>query len=496
MLERIALHQTRLRTPGLGLDAKGVALGAKGLVLLPSIDRLVAFLAVYTRERSLEDLLQSLVIRAVKSKLGTRELVLEVSAESSDRMDRLAETARLVGGFSFTGTSRHFVQYRDAAAPFGYDAGQLLPSDAALVLYHDTFTQSYEADAPIDLRALLLRLEPHVDPTTALEDGPRWFVTEQGLGPALIHYFVRSRVQADVTIAEWPPESAFDEGPVRRYLFQVTDLPPRMKRLLHSTPGIVGFLPTAPGVAVEAGFRHPVTLRACPVFDGGGMVFLRGHRKEPLIVKQLPQLGDVRAFARVELHGLDVGQKPAAQQTRAPEPVRVPLRIVPTTRAFRNVTASFLLPHEVPLFRKLAYALPPSTIAKTRIAITAKGAFLRNSQGIEAIPLGEFFVEVHPQLHLPAGFDFIPAVAPEVLHRALGTPPGVAVFVMRDGKALSVEEHGFVPLETLLLEATPWEPLAAEPIERALGETPIELTTNELGFFPLSGVAPPKETAL
>ena len=45
-------------------------------------------------------------------------------------------------------------------------------------------------------------------------------------------------------------ESAFDEGPVRRYLFQVTDLPPRMKRLLHSTPGIVGFLPTAPGVAV------------------------------------------------------------------------------------------------------------------------------------------------------------------------------------------------------------------------------------------------------
>ena len=57
MLERIALHQTRLRTPGLGLDAKGVALGAKGLVLLPSIDRLVAWLSVYTREHSLEDLM-------------------------------------------------------------------------------------------------------------------------------------------------------------------------------------------------------------------------------------------------------------------------------------------------------------------------------------------------------------------------------------------------------------------------------------------------------
>ena len=31
MLDRIALHQTRLKTPGISLDPKGVALGAKGL---------------------------------------------------------------------------------------------------------------------------------------------------------------------------------------------------------------------------------------------------------------------------------------------------------------------------------------------------------------------------------------------------------------------------------------------------------------------------------
>ena len=53
---------------------------------------------------------------------ATREVAFEFAAESSDRMDRIADTARLVGGFAFTGTSRHFVQYRDAAAPFGYDA--------------------------------------------------------------------------------------------------------------------------------------------------------------------------------------------------------------------------------------------------------------------------------------------------------------------------------------------------------------------------------------
>src|SRR5271163_858939 len=144
MLERIALHQTRLRTPGLGLDAKGVALGAWGLVLLPSIDRLVALLSVYTRDHSLEDLMPSLAIHLVRSKLGTREITLQFAAESSDRMDRMAETARLVGGFTFTGTSRHFVQYRDAGAPFGYDAANLLATEATLALYHDKFTQMYD----------------------------------------------------------------------------------------------------------------------------------------------------------------------------------------------------------------------------------------------------------------------------------------------------------------------------------------------------------------
>src|SRR5208282_3901851 len=176
MLDRIALHQTRLRTPGLGLDAKGIALGAKGLVLLPSIDRLVAFLSIYTRDHSLESLLPSLEIHFVRSKLGTREITFVFAAESSDRMDSIAETARLIGGFTFTGASRHFVQYRDAGAPFGYDAGQLLATDAPLAFYHDRFTQTYEEGRSIDLRALLLRLMLHVDPRTEDDPGPRLLV--------------------------------------------------------------------------------------------------------------------------------------------------------------------------------------------------------------------------------------------------------------------------------------------------------------------------------
>ncbi len=290
MLERVALHQTRLHTPGLGLDAKGVALGAKGLVLLPSLDRLVAWLSVYTRERSLEDLLPSLEIHLVRSKLGTREIALEVAAESSDRMDRVADVARLVGAFAFTGTNRHFVQYRDAAAPFGYDAPDLISTDARLALYHERFTQLYDLERAVEPKTLLLRLMPQVDPATANQPGALWIVAERGVGPALVHYLVRSRVEGEVTVGEWPPPSAFEEEPVRRYVLSVPELPARMRGLIRETPGITAFRPAGPGIAVQVGYRHPVSLRACPVFDPNGLVLLRGAGEEPWSLERVPPL--------------------------------------------------------------------------------------------------------------------------------------------------------------------------------------------------------------
>jgi hypothetical protein len=490
MLERIALHQTRLRTPGLGLDAKGVALGAKGLVLLPSIDRLVALLAVYTREHSLEDLMPSLAIHLVRSKLGTREIAFEFAAESSDRMDRMAETSRLVGGFIFTGTSRHYVQYRDAGAPFGYDATELLATEAGLALYHDKFTQTYDAEKKLELRSLLLRLMPQLDPKTEEEPGVRFLVAEQGLGPALIHYLVRSRVEGDVCVAEWPPSSSFEDAPIRRYVMRVPELPKRMRELMTRTPGITSFLPAAPGVAVEVGYRHPVALRACPVFDPNGLVLLRGRGDEAWVIERLPQMGDLRAFARVEMRD---GEKatPNAKTVTLPQPVRVPLRVAPSTAPWKNVTATWIAPKEVPLLRKLAYALPHATIAATRVAMTDRGAFLRATTGIEAVPLGTFYVEVHAGLYVPAGYDVTPAVAPEVLYRALEGTAEEAIFIGTNATAVRIPENAFAPLEAMLLEAKAWEPIVSDTIERALEEKPIDLKLSSLGMRPMSEAQAP-----
>ena len=494
MLDRVAVHQTRLRTPGLGLDAKGVALGAKGLVLLPSIDRLVAFLALYTRQGSLADILRSLSVEVVKSKLGAREVTLTFAAESSDRLDRIAEVARLAGGYTFTGTSRHFVQYRDAAAPFGYDIGQITPSDSALALYHNAFSQTYDVERKIEVRALLLRLEPHADPATHREAGPRWIAAEAGLGPALIHYFVRSGVDAEVGVAEWPPASSFDDAPVSRYLFRVPEVPERMGPLLSRTPGLGVFLPVAPGAAVEIGYRHPVNLRACPVFDEAGLVLFRGRGSDVLELERLPALGDISAFARVELRK-EILSARVPDGTLMPKAVSIALRLLPSTEPWRQVTASWIRPDEMSLLRHVAYALGPDTLRKTRIALTAEGAFHRHPTGIEGIPEGQFFRGIRPGLYIPAGWDAVPAVAPDVLYRALGSPSGQVIFLSRDGRAVGVPGDGFVPLETALLEAQAWAPLSAlsEGLTTALATELPEVFLVGAGIRPLRDVPSPAE---
>ncbi len=492
MLERVAVHQTRLRTPGLGLDPKGVALGAKGLVLLPSLDRLVGFLSLYTRSGSLEDILRTLTVEVVKSKLGAREVTLTFNAESSDRMDRIAEVSRLAGGSTFTGTSRHFVQYRDAAAPFGYDIGEILPGDGQLALYHQSFSQTYATDRKVEVRSLLLRLEPQVDPSTYEEPGAKWISAEHGLGPALIGYFLRSGVDAEVGLAEWPPESSFDDGPMRRYVFRVAEIPARMMPLLTRTPGISVYNPAGDGVGVEMGFRHPVNLRACPVFGAAGLVLFRGRGLDPLELPKLPALGAVQGFARVELRDESSLSRVTAVRTCVPSAVSLALRLLPSTDPWRGVTASWVRPEELLLLRRIAYVLGPETLRRATVAFTELGAFLRHPSGIEAIPVGEFFREVHPGLFIPAGFDPLPAVSPEVLYRSLGAPSGQVLFVGRDARIVGVPGAAFVPLETALLEAQSWAPLPSEPLEPALATSPPELLLESPGFRPLRDVAPPE----
>jgi hypothetical protein len=487
MLDRVALHQTRLRTPGISLDSKGVALGAKGLVLLPSIDRLVGFLSLYSASAPLADVLATLAIDVVKSKLGHREVVLAFAAEGSDRMDRVAELARLAGGYTFTGTSRHFVQYRDAAAPFGYDVREIAATDAPLALYHGQFTQYYDFDRKIDLATLLLRLELRLAPSTLDDDGPRWICAEAGLGPALIHYFVRSQVEAEVGVCEWPPASGFDEAPVRRHLFRLdAGIPARMVALLRQTPGMTVFVPHGPEAAVELGWEHPINLRACPVFPREGLVLLRGRGEPPIVVPKLPAFGPVVAFARVALSEANVQRAGSGGAVSA---VSVPLRLAPDTEPWRSITATRVEARELGLLRQLAYRLGRRTLEETKVAFTASGAYLHRPAGVEGIPVGELFRRFHPSIFVSAGYCPVPAVAPDVLFRAFGSPETELVFLHRDGSRVGVPQDAFVSLEDALLDAQAWTGTSAETVSAALAVELPAVVLESPGFRPLRDVA-------
>jgi len=204
-------------------------------------------------------------------------------------------------------------------------------------------------------------------------------------------------------------------------------------------------------------------------------------------------MAEIAALTRVDWGNSGGSEAQAAQAALDPGELRVRLRLAPSSRPWRSVTATWVAPDQLPLLRRLAYSLPHATIAHSEIALTPRGAVLRSAEGIDGIPIGLFFFEAHPQLYIPAGYEVSPAVGPEVLARAVGASPSQLVFVSHGEEAFAIERNAFVPLEAALLAAPPWDALAAQSVEAALDEVPIELAVTSIGMIPLRGVKPPPE---
>lgn len=506
-LERIALHQTRLRTPGLSLDPSGVALGARGLVLLPTVERLVAFLAIYTRERSFAELLSTpgsaqdrLEITLVRSALGTRELVVSFPATSTTLLDAVADVARLAGGATFTGAGRYWVQYRDRSAPFGYDVVELLRVDDAVdfALHHTSFTQAYSREREVDLAGLVIRLEPRRDPTaTALAARPLWLVVEPGIAPALVAYLARGGIAAELGLAELPPETSLDDEPRRLVLVRLAELPPRLEQLVTRTPGITAYGPAGPGVAVEIGFRHAIGLLGLPVFPPEGLVLLPrpGPRRVPIVLPRLPELAPAQAFVDVKLGDAKLVR---ATPLAATEHFALALRLAPSVAAARAITATLVSIAQAPLLRRLAYALPSSAIETTSIARARLGGedvlLLRAPAGAETIPLGAFFSERAPGLMVLAGHDLVPSCPPQHLARAVGASGEQLVYLYREAgdaqealRAFTLPASAFVPLAEALVSPESWG--ALQPIEVAeLAREELEARLGKAGTVQMEGI--------
>ncbi len=99
---------------------------------------------------------------------------------------------------------------------------------------------------------------------------------------------------------------------------------------------------------------------------------------------------------------------------------------------------------------------------------------------------------MRPNLYLPVGHEVVPAVAPEVLARAIGVSATRILFVGTDARAVAVDSSGFVPLELLLLEAPVQEDARGVPLTSSVAIAPIDLESVPIGLFPLRGVDAPR----
>lgn len=481
MLQKVAIHQTRLRIPGVGVDARGVCMGARGLVLLPALDRLVAFLAIYTREVALTQVLASMKPEVVRSPLGAREIAVSFDAVSSDVMDRVAEVARLTGAFTFTGTTRHFVQYRDAAAPFGYDAVELLKSNAELCLYHETFTQAYESERTLELRGLVERLSVEPSGRSDFDTGPAWVLAASALGPPLVRHFAAAGIGARAALLKPKRELALGS---ELWLFRLDSIPSRVRGLLTHTPGLSLFLEKAEGAAVAFGFEHPWALGALPVFRPGELVLFQGGER-PALVLELPTVF-AEVAALIEPRLARVLPEVAAQVSAAESPrVATRVRLLPSVSASRRVAAARLVGAETEQLRKLSYMVSPETLSAARVAATDQGLFLIQPTAGQTIPLGALYAEAGPRIYVPLGYELVPRLAPEVLLGSMQVPEGYLVFFHADGTSSALPEAALAPLAQALLEPEAWTEPAAHAFRAELRTELPTLWLDTLGLRPL-----------
>ncbi len=534
MLHRVAVGQPRFNLPGLTSDARGAAMGRQLVARFGAVDRLVSFLRVLSADESLDDLQPGFRIVYARSGAGTREAIVMMPAASSEFGEAAARAARLARGQLFTGAGKHFVQFRDAQAPLGYDIDALVEAEGDLVLYGLEQTVPYRIESELALQKLVLRLSLvrlH-GPTAVLPEGPIYVTARRGLGPVLAEYLHRlgnrgegardlgggapagpppaalggrssgaglsgaetspapEPLRASAALCETAGGSAFSPG-AAFWLFRIERLPPRLHAVLRRTPGVDVYVPVTNHVAVAAGYRHPIHLESCRASVPSDRLHLFSPRGV-VEVAPLPALAAIEDLVRI-LPPTAERAEPRAAAPGARADLAVALRLERGGGPGRAMAA--LIPwSQAAWLQRLVYALPPSALRAYRVALLKRGVLIRAAEGLEGMPFGTLLQLGAPEVLIPLGTRLVPAVSPAILSERLGAVGGAMVLFPSLGSApLRVLAEAIVPFERRLLAEL--EPAVANL--EALGqrerpvEEPVVIENEPLGPMPLWGLGRP-----
>jgi len=509
VLERVTLGQTRFAMPGIAPDSRGIVLGKLGALLFPALDGVVRWLRLYADEESLDDLLPGMRLQRVVTPLGSRAGLLFIPALSSYVLDRAARCARLAGGATYTGTTRHFVRYRDQRAPHGYDVVELPAASAGVdhMLHAEEAALAYTREADIDVPGLILRLSlTRVPGAEQLDSDARsrlYLTVAGGLAAGLLRYLTRACVAAEVAALTYESRSAFaapGEG-AAALIVRARDVPARLVETLRGVPGVTLFRPVGDNIAVEVGYRHPVALTSViSIFKTDRFYLFHGAADRLDIVAGPLELSPAEHLGPLRLRG----SQPAQAQAHAPAPsvdLGVEIQLVPTLAPRRRIIGTLVPWEEAERLKKLVYVLPPVLLRGHQIAPTARGILLIAGDGVDVVPLGSLLVETAPGLLVPVGMDLQPRVPTEVLLAAIthGTGPGergeasrrLTVFP-REGGPFFVGAEELAPLERRLLARMKVPAAPADALYEVPPPGPGQIVNDAVGRFALWGFQAPR----
>lgn len=502
MLEHVALQQERFRTPGLRADGRGVAIGEHGLVRFGTLSQVVGFFRAFSEEQSLDHILPTLKILKARSPVQGLEILISFATQGSHMMDRAAAIARLLRGEVYTGRAPHFVQYRDAAAPFGYDVQRLVAVREGVLLYNHTGALKFTEEGDVSFRGLLLSLSLTRRRREEVGAGSLFLRVPPGLRTPVQRFLWERQIGAGVAQLVRRASGRFDREE-SFYLFRIESFPQRLIPLFSGLPGVELYHTRRSNIFVQRGFAHPFALESCRKALGEDqMFFFSGSRDAVDVVDGEATFVDIESLKGVELQDPSLHPQREAQLLKqgAPPPegwslqqvkesLHYPVHLIQTTSGQSGVSALYLRsPQEMAWLKRLVYALPATALESYKMALTDMGCVILNRQGVEMIPIGMPLREVYTRVFIPQNTQFSPPLSYEQLQLHLGLRPGRCYFMPRGlAQAFSVTEDALQPLARYLLadvSLSPAQDQAAAPMD--LNDA-VEMVNQDIGYFALWG---------
>jgi hypothetical protein len=258
----------------------------------------------------------------------------------------------------------------------------------------------------------------------------------------------------------------------------------------------------SPRAAVEVGYRHPIHLSsASTCLPGDEMYLFRGRAARVERLEGGPRFVEGRHLVASEVDGGAI-REPGDARSLGFEPLRIPIRLRPTTAA-REPKGALIPWEQGELLRRLIYVIPPGSLASARLALLDEGVLVLTGAAIGGasaagvagvgagalIPLGSRICEVAPGVLVPDGFELWPRVRPELLRELLGLESGqIALFRSGDvgREPLRLRPEHLAPLDAALVGRLGLAEGQALPEELA-AHSPPSIVNQRLGRFALWG---------